>query len=520
MLNIIQKLIKKKRPYIMSTEKLDDSNNTKISKNFNYNHKHLKNIFENSDDICFRNFITDSNANVLTLFIEGLVNEELVNSDIIKPLQYNSTKEKNTDEASPETIKKRLFTVGTEVQTKTCFNQLIEEVLDGKTAIIIEGLPQGFIIDLTQWENRGIEEPINEQSIKGPREGFTETLRINTSQLRRRIKSHHFKIQQFRIGKQTNTNIAVAYCENIANQTIVNEVINRINKIDIDGILESNYIHELIEERTITIFPEMIDTERPDKVAGHLLEGKIAILTDGTPFAIILPVTLSEFFHTPEDYYTRYIFSFVQRTLRFASFFIATCLPSIYVLMTKFHYEMIPVDIIFSIAEAREAVPFPPLLEVLLIEVIVEFLREASLRLPGPIGQTVGIVGALVIGDAAVNAELMSPVLVIFTAFSMISSFVIPNYSMASALRLLRFPILFMTGILGGFGFMIAWFLIATHLCNISSFGVPFLQPIAPFKLSEQRDTVYRMPFRWVRKRPKAVANKNIRRQKGVEEED
>ncbi|WP_158212368.1 spore germination protein [Natranaerobius trueperi] len=481
----------------------------------------MKQVFENCDDIDFRKIkISDSNITILTVFVDGLVNEDMLNRDVIKALSNHAPNETYSKKISKETVRERLFTTSTEVEEKTQFNELINDILAGQTAVIVDGLDKGFTIDLREWESRGIEEPANEQSIKGPREGFTETIRFNTAQLRRRLKTRDFKIQHLKVGRQTKTDIAVTYCENIADPKVIEEVLNRVNKIDIDGVLESSYIQELIEERSISIFPEILDTERPDKVVGHLLEGKVAILTDNTPFALIVPVTMIEFFHTPEDYYNRYIFTIVQRLLRFSSFFVATCLPSLYILLTTFHYELIPVDIIFAAAQAREEVPFPPILEVVLIESMVEFLREASLRLPGPIGQTIGIVGALVIGDAAVDAELISPALVIFTAATMLGSFAIPNYSMASAVRLLRFPLLLMTGAFGGFGFVITWIIIAVHLCNFYSFGIPFLQPVAPLKASEQRDTIYRTPLRWMRKRPTGSVNKNVRRQKGVEEED
>ncbi|WP_353893701.1 spore germination protein [Proteinivorax hydrogeniformans] len=517
----IKKLIRKVSPPKSMTQSMNNSSNgKKVYSSLKKNHDYLKNLFKDCDDIDFRKIkIADSSITVLIVYVDGLAAQETIGADIVKSLTVLAPKSKDMRYSKQNIHDSLLSTAQAEEQDD--FDNVVESLLGGEALVFVDGINGAFSIDIRSWEGRSVEEPSNEQTIRGPREGFTETLRFNTALIRRRLKNNDLKMKHFKVGRQSKTDVVITYFASIADDTVVREVEERIKKIDIDGVLESSYIEELIEERTISIFPQILNTERPDRAVGHLLEGKVVILVDNTPFALVLPVTLAQFFHSPEDHYNRYIYTFITRIFRFAGFFLATCLPAIYVILTSFRYEMIPIDIIFSIAETREELPFTPFMEALLLEVIVEFLREATLRLPGPIGQTIGIVGALVIGEAAVQARLISPILVIFTATTMLGSFAIPNYNMASSVRLLRFPLLFASGLLGGFGFVLTWMVIFIHICNLQSFGVPFLQPFSPLKLSEQRDNIFRAPIRWMRRRPVQTAKtENLRRQIGVENDD
>ncbi|QNO14503.1 spore germination protein [Alkalicella caledoniensis] len=492
---------------------------TPISKNLNKNYSYLKNLFQDCDDINFRRFkIANTNTTALIVYVDGLTNEDTLSNNVIRMLTTMAKKEV-TENIDSSTIESRLISIS-KVTTVKEFDLAVEGLLAGEGLLIIDGISNAFSLETRQWEGRKVTEPTNEQIIRGPREGFTETLRFNTALIRRRIKNNDLKMKSIKVGRESKTDIVVAYLSNTAKDEVVKEVLKRVSQIDIDGVLESNYIEELIEERTISPFPQILNTERPDRAVGHLLEGKVAILVDGSPFVLIVPVTLAQFFHSPEDYYQRYGYVLVIRILRFFAFFASTSLPSLYVILTTYRYEMMPIRIVFSIAEGRRELPFTPFMEALLLELAVEFLREATIRIPSPIGQTIGIVGALIIGEAAIQANLVGPILVIFTAITMLGSFAIPNYSMSSNIRILRFPILLSVGILGGFGFVISWFILIIHICNLESFGVPFLQPLFPFKSSEQRDTIFRTPFRWMRRRPIETAGKNVRRQKGVESDN
>ena len=524
MLNLLKKIIRKKSPRNgqNNQNKLTNKESNPghpIFKSLERNHAYLKNLFKDCDDINFRKMkIANTDLSALIVYVDGMVNTDSINADVIRMLT-NLVTEKNTQNITDQVVEERLTSIS-KVEAIKDFDQAVEGILSGETLLLVEGTKSAFKLETRQWEGRTIDEPVNEQSIRGPREGFNETLRTNTSLIRRRIKNNDLKIKSVKIGRETKTDVAIIYLANTADDEMVNEVKKRIKQIDIDGILEASYIEELIEERTISIFPQILNTERPDRVVGHLLEGKVAVLVDGSPFALIMPVTLAQFFHSPDDYYNRYIFSTLSRALRFIAFFVATSLPSTYVIITAFRYELMPRDIITNVASARALLPFSPFAEALILEVTVEFLREATLRLPGPLGQTVGIVGALVMGDAAIQANLVGPMLVIFVALGLLGSFIVPNYTMSTSLRVIRFALLFATGAFGGFGFVMMWMLLFTHLCNLESFGVPYLQPLIPFKSSEQRDTIYRMPLRWFRRRPIETAGKNVRRQRGVENKD
>ncbi len=522
MFSLLKKVMKKRKSPNGQSNKYGKKNSNPghpLLRSLERNHSYLKNLFKDCDDIHFRKMkIANTDLSALVVYVDGMANKDQINADVIRMLT-NLVTEQNTKKITEKVVEERLTSIS-QVTVLNNFDQAVEGVLSGETLLLVEGIKSAFMLETRQWEGRTVDEPVNEQAIRGPREGFNETLRTNTSLIRRRLKNNDLKIKSYKVGRESKTDVAVVYLANIADENVVNEVKNRISQIDTDSVVETSYIEELIEERTISIFPQMLNTERPDRVVGHLLEGKVAVLVDGSPFALIMPVTMAQFFHSPDDYYNNYIFATFNRSLRFLAFFVATSLPSIYIILTAFRYEMFPRVLVVYVAETRAVLPFSPFAEALIMELTVEFLREATLRLPGPLGQTVGIVGALVIGDAAIQANLVGPLLVIFVALTMLGSFIIPNYSMATTLRVFRFAVLLGTGAFGGFGFVFVWMLIFTHLCNLESFGVPYLQPIAPLKSSEQRDNLYRMPWRWFRRRPIETAAKNVRRQKGVESKD
>jgi spore germination protein KA len=315
-----------------------------------------------------------------------------------------------------------------------------------------------------------------------------------------------------KIGTVTQTDVAIMYIKGIVNEKVVTEVKQRLNRINIDSILESGYIEQLIEDQTWTTFPTIYHTERPDVVTSQLLEGRVAIFVDGTPFVLTAPAVFIQFFQAPDDYYSRFDISTGIRLLRIMSFFIALIGPSLYIAVTTFHQEMIPTAMAIAIAAQRENVPFPAFIEAVIMEVTFEILREAGLRLPRSVGQAVSIVGALVIGQAAVQAGFVSPVMVIVVALTAIANFSTPSFSMAIAARLLRFIIMLLATFLGFYGIMLAIMFMTIHLCSLRSFGVPYMSPIAPFNLGQQQDVLVRFPIWAFKNRPPLISKGNIKR--------
>ncbi|HHX25255.1 MAG TPA: spore germination protein, partial [Firmicutes bacterium] len=392
-------------------------------------------------------------------------------------------------------------------------SDFLSSIAAGKCGIVIDGSSETLVCDVRGFETRSIEEPQSEVVIRGPREGFTEVLRINTSLLRRRIRDPRLWIEEFTVGRVSRTQVAIVYIKGIANDKVVQEARDRITRIDIDSIQESGELEEYLEDAPFSPFPTILRTERPDRVAGALFEGRIAILTDGTPFVLIVPVTFLMFLTSPEDYYERFFIASAIRLLRYASFFIAFLLPALYVAITTFHQEMLPTPLVLAIAAQREGVPFPAVFEALLMEVAFEILREAAVRLPKIYGPAISIVGVLILGEAAVRAGLVSSAMIIVVALTAIASFVTPIFSLSIAVRLLRFPIILLGGTLGLFGVVFGFLIVGIHLSSLRSFGVPFLEPIAPVVVSDLKDALIRLPWWAMDTRPEFTGQSDLRRQ-------
>ncbi|MFC4811082.1 spore germination protein [Paenibacillus sp. GCM10023250] len=458
----------------------------------------LSGIYSKCNDVIFRDLRIGNEADAFVLFIDGLVNVEVLDQHIIRALQRVSMSlgDLNAREKLESTLSiSNLLSV--DAIEDACWH-----VGNGCILLFIDGLSVCFAMGLAKWEKRAIEEPTAESVVRGPREGFTETLSVNRSMLRRKIKTPALKMVPFRLGRQTDTEVNLTYIEGTASESLVMEANQRIAGIDIDGILESGYVEGLIEDSPFSPFPQMQVTERPDVVAAALLEGRIAILVDGTPFVLIAPATLFSMLQSPEDYYQRFYVGSLIRWLRYLFFVITLVLPSLYVAILTFHQEMVPTSLLLSIAKSREDIPFPALVEALLMEVSFEALREAGVRLPKQVGAAVSIVGALVIGQAATSAGLVSAPMVMVVAITGIASFMMPQYSAGIAIRMLRFPIMFLSGMLGLLGLMLGIIFIVVHLCSLRSFGVPYLQPIAPMKGFELKDVLMRPPIWMQRRRP------------------
>ncbi|HYF81098.1 MAG TPA: spore germination protein [Symbiobacteriaceae bacterium] len=410
-------------------------------------------------------------------------------------------------------LEERVVT-GTQVGAVKTIGDVTHRVLAGNTLLLVEGLDRAAEISTQGWDHRSPEEPIAEPVVRGPKEGFVETAVINLVLIRRRLLDERLRTEMFTIGSRTNTTVYLVYMVELAIPELVNEVRKRLSAIHVDNILESGVLEELMEDSAYTPFPLMKATERPDVVAGELLEGKVALVIDGTPHALVAPATFVGGMQAAEDYYQRWPMATFIRFLRFAFLFISLLGPSMYIAITTFHPEMLPTDLLLSLAVAREGVPFPAVIEAILMEISFEALREAGVRLPKTVGQTVSIVGALVIGEAAVRARLVSPVMVIVVAITGIASFVIPNYSTALAIRLLRFPMMMLAGTLGFFGLVIGLIALSIHLASLRSFGIPYMAPTMPPTPDDFKDMMIRMPWWAMKRRPRFMPMHDPKRQK------
>lgn len=482
-----------------------DPKKADLTKDLEHNLAMLKETVYPGDDLNFRRFSIRGQETISAalVFIDGMADPAAVDARVLRPLLHSEPwhtehlTHRNIVTASRET----LITAG-DITEEDSIHDLALAVLSGRAVLLFEGAPKALVLDLKGWEHRGVQQPEAQSIIRGPRDGFTEGFRINTVLVRRRISDTNLRFEWRKVGRRSQTNLAIAYISDIANPEIVEQVRQRIDSIDIDAVLESGYVEQMIEDNWWTVFPTVQETERPDQVAGGMLDGRVAIFVDNTPFVLLVPATIPMFLSSPEDMYFRWPISTLLRMLRYAVAFGSMIVPSLYVALTSFHVGMIPTSLALSVGASREAVPFPAFAEALIMEVILEVLREAGLRLPGPIGQTVGIVGAIIIGEAAVQAGLVSPIMVVAVAATAISSFVIPTYSFAISLRILRFCLLLLAALFGLYGVVLGILAIMGHLATLKSFTVPYVAPMAPARIGDWRDTWFRVPWISMHKRP------------------
>ncbi|MBB6214165.1 spore germination protein KA [Anaerosolibacter carboniphilus] len=489
-----------------------------ISTNLTRNIQQLKEIFDNCSDIVFREYTIGGTNPVKAaiIYVDGLVNTSLISDGALNPLMVDSLwideVGKVNSRNAYKLVKDRLLTIGGIIETNQ-IHALADHIMTGTAALLLDGSRQALILNAKSWESRAVAEPETEAVVRGPRDGFTENIRVNTAHIRRRIRTSRLKSEAMKIGALTKTDVLILYIKDIADDKVVEEVRTRLSRIDTDSILESGYIEEFIEDEPFTPFAQMNVTERPDKVAASLLEGQVAIMVDNTPFVLLVPYTFPQFLGSPEDHYNRYPWSTFVRLLRIIALIIAMLGPSVYVAITSFHQEMIPTSLLISIARSREGIPFPAFVEAVLMEATFEILREAGVRLPRPVGTAISFVGALVIGEAAVTAKLVSPIMVVIVALTAIASFTIPSMEGSIAVRLVRFPIIFLAGALGLFGIMVALLAILIHLCALRSFGVPFLSPLAPLSSRDLKDSFVRFPWWAMFTRPRMIGSKDPVRQ-------
>ncbi|WDV45276.1 spore germination protein [Clostridiaceae bacterium M8S5] len=464
----------------------------------------FKNIFVNDDMIKYRFFGNHHNKKIrfMAIFCEGMSDAEQIDRAIIKPIVESDMEQLNIDY-----IYKNIL-IKSDLKKVTSVEDMVSSILYGSTLLLIDGYKEALVLDTKGWKQRTVSEPTSEAVVRGPKEGFNETLMTNLGLIRKKITNPDLKFKFKTLGERTKTKICVCYLDGIVNKNILNEVYKRLDEIKLDGILESGYIEELIKDSPFSPFSTVGNTERPDKVAANLLEGRVAIVIDGTPHALTVPFLFIEYFQSDEDYYNGYIYASINRILRYIAFFISTSLPAIYVALTTFHKEMIPTPLLLSISSAREGVPLPTIAEILLMLLEFEILRESGVRLPAPIGSAISFVGALILGEATVAARFVSSPIVIITALTGICNFLSPH--MIGALIIVRLIFVLLSAFLGLYGYIFGVIGLFIHLMSMKSFGVPYMLDIASLNFQDIKDTQIRAPWWLMYLRPKIIGEGNL----------
>jgi len=442
-------------------------------------------------DIVIREFTVSGKYKAFIAYLDGMVDRTTINNFILRPLLR-----KNEFENSPGFCLDYILNdvIETNQATKvTNKDDVIYEILVGNTCLYVEGCNFYISSETKGYDKRGVEKPLTEAVVRGAQEGFTENLRTNTTLIRRIIKNKDLTTEFIKIGERNKNLCAVMYLSGVANPAIINEVKRRIGSLKTDFIAGSGMLEQFIEENPWSLVPTILSTERPDRAASHIVEGKVIIIAEGTPFALVVPVTIATMLHSPEDTSLRWQYGTLLRVVRLMAIFIGALAPALYVAVTGFHKEMIPTDLLIAIAKSRENVPFPTIVEVLLMELSFELIREAGIRIPSIIGNTIGIIGALILGQAAVQANLVSPVLIIIVAITGLGNFAIPDFSIAFAVRIARLIFIVLAAILGFYGITLGLVASITILANTKSFGVSLLSSLAP-KLSASGDLIIRKP--------------------------
>jgi spore germination protein KA len=474
--------------------------------------EHLQSsIFVGDDTIVYRSFMTGDPhpRECLLVYPEGMTDSAFLSEYVVKPLSQLSLAPGLWGAKLSEFLSEQALPVSG-VEERTLLAEVVDEVLTGDAALFVDGCAAAFIIRSKKLTLRPPSEPQSESVVRGPREGFGESLTVNTTLIRRRIRSPKLKFNFLQLGQQTHTKVAVAYIEGIASPAIVDEVKRRIAAIDIDGILDSGYIEELIKDEPLLPVKTIGHTERPDVVAARILEGRVAVLVDGSPVALTMPFLFTEHLQANEDYYKHFAIGSVDRLIRYTCMFISTSTPALYLALLAYHPILIPTHLAISISAARQGVPFPAVIEVFVMGLLFEIMREGGVRLPTPIGQALSIVGAIVLGDAAVQAQIVSAPMIIVVAITAISSFAVPSFY--GVMILLRAFFALLAAVLGLYGYFCGLIAATVYLMSVRSFGVPYMVNFTSFDPQNIKDTAIRVPWWVMRRRPQLIGRLNPER--------
>lgn len=452
-----------------------------------------------SDDLVARTFTfgRQRKYEAAVLYIDGLSNESRLDGDLLKTLMYQFTLAKKDDQidssALAETFKQNGLSIG-QATILDDTDKLMMLLLAGNSVLLLDGSREAIVLETKAWPTRGVSEPHVEVVVRGPHEAFTEVMRFNTALIRRYVRDPHLTVKTVQVGRRSRTDVSVLYIRELAQPEVVKRIQKRLGAIDIDAIEDSNQVEELIQDSTWSLFPTIQSTERPDRAAAALYEGRVVVVVDHSPFVLMAPAVFAQLLHSAEDYYLRWVQGFLLRTLRFIGVFLAMFLPAVVVAIALFRPGIIPLPLLLHMQSGARLVPFSLVVEMLLMEFGIELIREAAVRLPGALGPTIGIVGGFILGDAAVSAGLISPVMTVIIALTAIASFTTPNYALSIAIRLLRFPMLLLAALFGPLGLALGITATTAHLCSLESFGVPYTSPFVPWSLTEMQDAIMRLP--------------------------
>ena len=476
-----------------------------FSADIEQNIKMLEAAFHDCGDVVKRRLTLNDAAktSVYVVYCDSMADRFVVEISIANRLQNFDFGRVPKDEIY-DVVKDTVF-ASPETEEQPDVKQFLTFIMSGDIGVVVEGKATGLLVMARGFPNRGVNGVDIEATVQGPRDAFTEVVRFNTVLIRRRIRDTNLRVKNMRVGRRSQTDIALMYIDDIVRKEILDELVKRIEAVDIDALLDAGMLEQMVEESWLSPFPQAMLTERPDKASAAIMEGRIAVVVDNSPFVLVVPSVFNSFFSSPEDYYQRFGIMSFTRALRFFATFLAAALPGFYVAMVLFHPEMLPPMLAFKIAGSQVMIPIPTVMEILIMELAFELLREAGLRLPRPIGGAIGIVGGLIVGQAAIEAGLVSPMVVIVMALTGITSFAIPSYQLINGYRLVKYFIVVLSATLGLFGFWAAVLVVFIHLAGLKSFGVPYLYPFAAGglnKYSDMRDTFFRFPIRRRKKRP------------------
>ena len=464
-----------------SGDKSPQSPENMVDPQLKINLERIQKVF-NSDknsDIIIRQFKIAQKIDAFIVFIDGMVDRETINNYILRQLMKPELFENYKGDRLVEFVENNVLSVH-DTKKETKYDMIIGKICNGLTVLFIDGCSECLMFETRGYEKRSVEKPATEAVIGGPQEGFNENLRTNITLIRRIVKNHHLVSEILPLGKTNHSFCAVMYVDGISNPKVIKEVKRRINSLDTDYIQSGGVLEQLIEDSPLMLFPQVLRTERPDRASSFLMEGKVVIVTDGAPFIIAVPATFFSMLQTSEESNLKWQQGTFLKLIRLFGMFAALLLPGLYVALLLYHQEVIPSELLSSISMARESVPFPIFVEVMLMEVSFELIREAGIRVAGITGTTLGMIGGLILGQAAVTAGIVSPILIVVVAVTGLGNFAIPNYSLALSIRISRFLFIVLGALAGFYGISVGLFVLGGLVCSMKSFGVPFLSPIAP----------------------------------------
>lgn len=512
---------------------------TKIDKNLDFLKYKYNALICN--DVIIREFsllAQNIEYKAFVMYIDGMVDSPVINEFILSPLMmrnraniFDDKQKKFVSEEKIDNVTLKNFKKSKEknlvdfiynslipqnsVDKVTDFSDIYSAINMGNCMLFVDSLDTAFNLDVKGFKQRNIDSPSNEIVVRGSQEAFVENIRTNTSMIRRLVNNENLVMETLTVGQITKTQVSIGYIKSLANEDLVAEVRYRINNLSVDYLISSGQLEQLIQDSPESLFPQMVATERPDKVSNFLLEGRVVIVVNGSPYVLVAPGVFVDFITSPEDLNLKYQFSNLEKIIRLLAIFLSLLLPGIYIAVTNYHQELIPTELLFTIAAARESVPFPTFVEILLMEVSFELIREAGLRVPTPLGSTIGIVGALILGEAAVSASLVSPVLIIIIAITGICSFSIPDFSLNFTFRIYRFVYIILGYMAGFLGISFGIFIQLAIMCKLKSFGSPYINPYILGK-NKRSISSYFIPPIWKRERTSSFvhAQKKFSQQK------